>query len=94
MNNYIYLLYKYYNHKPFFPYSKFSQVFVYLGLFEFLVVISFQLNERTKDVLVLIGVFISQQDVLRLLIHTRLFQVLQGRSGIFLPEQNTHEIKD
>lgn len=48
-------------------------IFFYLGLFEFLVIVRFQLHQRTKDVLVLIRIFISEQDVLRFFIHTRFF---------------------
>lgn len=57
----------------------------HLRLFEFLVIVGLQLHQGTKDVLVLIGVFVAQQHMLRLLVHTRLLQVLQGRRRVFLP---------
>lgn len=59
----------------------------YLRLFEFLVVVSLQLYQRTEDVLVLIGILVAQQHVLGLLVHTRLLQVLQGRRRVFLESQ-------
>lgn len=46
--------------------------FIHLRLFEFLVIVGLQLDKRTKDVLVLIGVLIAQQHMLGLLIHSRL----------------------
>lgn len=46
--------------------------FNHLRLFEFLVIVGLQLDKRTKDVLVLIGILIAQQHMLGLLIHARL----------------------
>lgn len=46
--------------------------FIHLRLFEFLVIVGLQLDKRTKDVLVLIGVLIAQQHMLGLLVHARL----------------------
>lgn len=45
----------------------------YLGFFQLLVVVSLQFDQRTKDILVLVGVFVAQQHMLRFLIHTGLF---------------------
>ena len=58
-----------------------------LGLFELLVVVCFQFDQRAEDVLVLVGVLIAQQHVLGLLVHTGLLQVLQGGAGVILGAQ-------
>lgn len=48
----------------------------YLGLFEFLIIVSLQLHKRTKDVLVLVSILITEQHMLGFFIHTGLLQVL------------------
>lgn len=56
----------------------------YLGLFEFLIVVGLQFDQGAKYVLVLVGILIAQQHVLRLLVHAGLLKVLQSGCGVFL----------
>lgn len=61
----------------------------YLRFLQFLVIVCFKLDKRTKDVLVLISIFISKEDVLWLFINPRLFQVLQSGRWVLLQSQTT-----
>lgn len=56
----------------------------HLGLFKLLVIICLQFDQRAKDVLILVGIFIAEQHVLGLFVHTRLLQILKGCSWILL----------
>lgn len=55
-----------------------------LGLFQLLVIVGLQFDQRPKDVLVLVGVLVAQEHVLRLLVHPGLLKVLQRGCGVFL----------
>lgn len=61
-----------------------EEQFRYLGLLKLLVVVGLQFDQRTKDVLVLVGILITQQHMLGLLVHSRFLQVFQGGSGVVL----------
>lgn len=62
--------------------------FGYLGLLKLLVIVSLQFDQRAKDVLVLVGIFIAQQHMLGLLVHSRFLQVFQGGAGVVLEGSN------
>lgn len=53
-------------------------VILSLGLFQFLIVVGLQLDQRAEYVLVLVGILVPQEDMLRLLVHAWLLQVLQS----------------
>ena len=57
-----------------------------LRLLQTLVIISFDLDERAKYILVLIRVFVHSKDRLRLVVDTRHGEVLEGGTGILAPE--------
>lgn len=61
-----------------------EEQFRYLGLLKLLVVVGLQFDQRAKDVLVLVGILITQQHMLGLLVHSRFLQVFQGGSGVVL----------
>lgn len=50
------------------------------------VVISFDLDERSEDVLVLISIFIAKDYGLRLVVYAGFFQVFQRCTGVFAPQ--------
>ena len=57
-----------------------------LRFLESFVVISFNLDERAEDVLVLISILISQDDRLRFVVYTGFLQILQRCTSVFAPQ--------
>ena len=57
-----------------------------LTFFQPLVIISFDLDERAEDILVLISVLVTYEDRLRFVVHTWFLEVLEGCVGILAPE--------
>lgn len=58
--------------------------FKYLGLLKLLVIVSLQFDQGAEDVLVLVGIFITQQHMLGLLINSWFLQIFQGGAGVVL----------
>ena len=58
----------------------------HLGFFKALIIVGLEFNEGSKNILVLIGIFVSQLYLLSVLINTRLLKILQVSIGILPPE--------
>ncbi|XP_033232122.1 regulator of nonsense transcripts 1 [Belonocnema kinseyi] len=61
-------------------------VLLCLRLLQSLVVVRLELDQRSKDILILVAVLVAQQHLLRLLVDSRLLQVLEGRVHIVAPQ--------
>jgi len=57
-----------------------------LTFFQPLVIISFDLDERAEDILVLISILVTYKDGLRFVVYTWFLEVLEGCVGILSPE--------
>lgn len=63
-----------------------SDICLSLTLLEPFVVVGFDFDERSEDVLVLIRVLVAQENRLRFVIDTGLLEVLESSIGIFSPK--------
>ena len=63
-----------------------SDVCLCLALLQSLIVICFNLDQRPEDVLILICILVAQKNGLRLVINSRLLEVLEGCLSVLAPQ--------
>lgn len=57
-----------------------------LRFLEAFVVVGFDFHQRSHDILILVGIFVTEQDGLRFVIYTRFLQILERGVGVLTPQ--------